>query len=48
MQAISGLRKGCEPLAYDQNGNPCLAVDEEIRRRIETKLIVAILSFDLN
>ena len=33
---------------YDQNGNPCLAVDEEIRRRIETKLIVAILSFDLN
>ena len=34
--------------SYDQNGNPCLAVDEEIRRRIETKLIVAILSFDLN
>ncbi|MFR8331695.1 MAG: helix-turn-helix domain-containing protein [Oscillospiraceae bacterium] len=32
----------------NQNGNPCLAVDEEIRRRIETKLIVAILSFDLN
>ncbi len=27
---------------------PCFAVDEEIRRRIETKLIVAILSFDLN
>ena len=34
--------------SYDQKGNPCLAVDEEIRRRIETKLIVAILSFDLN
>ena len=33
---------------YDQNGSPCLAGDEEIRRRIETKLIVAILSFDLN
>ena len=33
---------------YDQNGNPCLAVDEEIRRRIDTKLIVAILSFDLS
>ena len=33
---------------YDQNGNPCLAVDEEIRRRIETKLTIAILSFDLN
>ena len=33
---------------YDQNGNPCLAVDEEIRRRIETKLTIAILRFDLN
>lgn len=33
---------------YDQNGNPCFAVDEEIRCRIETKLTIAILSFDLN
>ncbi len=33
---------------YDRNGGPRLAVDEEIRRRIETKLIVAILRFDLN
>ena len=33
---------------YDQSGNPCLTVDEEIRRRIETKLTIAILSFDLN
>lgn len=41
--ATLSMRRGC-----DQNGNPCLAVDEEIRRRIETKLIVAILSFDLN
>ena len=41
--AALSMRRG-----YDQNGNPCLAVDEEIRRRIETKLIVAILSFDLN
>ena len=31
-----------------RTGNPCLAVDEEIRRRIETKLTIAILSFDLN
>ena len=38
--AALSMRRG-----YDQNG---LAVDEEIRRRIETKLIVAILSFDLN
>ena len=33
---------------YDQNGNHCFAVDEEIRCRIETKLTIAILSFDLN
>lgn len=33
---------------YDQNGNPCFAVDEEIRCRIETKLTIAIQSFDLN
>lgn len=41
--AALSMRRGC-----NQNGNPCFAVDEEIRRRIETKLIVAILSFDLN
>ena len=35
-------------IPYPVIANPCLAVDEEIRRRIETKLIVAILSFDLN
>ena len=41
--AALSMRRGC-----NQKGNPCFAVDEEIRRRIETKLIVAILSFDLN
>ena len=41
--AALSMRRGC-----NQNGNPCFAVNEEIRRRIETKLIVAILSFDLN
>ena len=41
--AALSMRRG-----HDQHGTPCLAVDEEIRRRIETKLIVAILSFDLN
>ena len=41
--AALSMRRSC-----NQNGNPCFAVDEEIRRRIETKLIVAILSFDLN
>lgn len=33
---------------YDANGFPCFQVDEEPRRRLETKLIVAILEFDLN
>ena len=33
---------------WNDDGNLRLDVDEEIRRRIETKLIVAILSFDLN
>ena len=41
--AAPSMRRG-----YDQNGNPCLAVDEEIRRRLETRLIMAILDFDLN
>lgn len=33
--------------SYDQNGNVCFVVDEDIRRRLETKLTIAILSFDL-
>ncbi len=31
---------------YDENGNPHLCVDEEMKRRLETKLITNILSFD--
>jgi hypothetical protein len=31
---------------YDEDGNPHLCVDEGLRRRLETKLITAILSFD--
>src|SRR5262249_21343797 len=31
---------------YDDYGNPYLRVDEGIRRRLETKLITAILRFD--
>jgi len=31
---------------YDEDGNPYLCVDEGLRRRLETKLITAILSFD--
>ena len=31
---------------YDENGNPYLCVDETLRRRLETKLITAILTFD--
>lgn len=34
--------------SYDQKGNLCFVVDEDIRRRLETKLTIAILSFDLN
>lgn len=30
---------------YDENGNPHLCVDEEMRRRLETKLIIKILAF---
>ena len=33
--------------SYDQNGNVCFIVDEDIRRRLETKLTIAILTFDL-
>ena len=32
---------------YDENGNPHLCVDEEMKRRLETKLITKILSFDV-
>jgi hypothetical protein len=31
---------------FDEYGYPHLYVDEELRRRLETKLITAILSFD--
>ena len=30
---------------YDENGVPHLCVDEEMRRRLETKLITKILDF---
>lgn len=32
---------------YDENGNSHLCVDEEMKRRLETKLITKILSFDV-
>ena len=31
---------------YDEEGNPHLCVDEGIKRRLETKLITAIISFN--
>ena len=31
---------------YDEDGTPHLCIDESLRRRLETKLITAILSFD--
>jgi hypothetical protein len=31
---------------FDEDGNPHLCVDEGLRRRLETKLITAILNFD--
>lgn len=30
---------------YDESGNPHLYVDEELKRRLETKLITKILNF---
>ena len=33
---------------YDEYGNPHLCVDEELRRRLETKLITRILTFRVN
>jgi hypothetical protein len=38
--AVLSTRKG-----YDQGGIPFLCVDEELRRRLETKLITKILAF---
>jgi len=38
----------CKRTGRDRNGNICTYVDEELRRRLETKLIIAILGFDLN
>ena len=34
--------------SYDKNGFPHSLVDEDMRRRLETKLIIAIPNFDLN
>ena len=34
--------------SYDANGFPRSQVDEDLRRRLETKLIISILGFDLN
>ncbi|MDY5095952.1 MAG: helix-turn-helix domain-containing protein, partial [Oscillospiraceae bacterium] len=31
---------------YDESGNPHLCVDEVLRRRLETKLITKILTFN--
>ena len=33
---------------YDECGNPHLCVDEDLRRRLETKLITKILTFRVN
>lgn len=38
----------CKRTGRDEHGNICIYVDEELRRRLEMKLIIAILSFDLN
>ena len=38
----------CKRTGRDENGNYCTYVDEELRRRLETKLIISILGFDLN
>ena len=34
--------------SYDLDGFPRPQVDEDLRRRLETKLIISILNFDLN
>ena len=33
---------------YDENGQPQLCIDAEMRRRLETKLITRIIGFDVN
>lgn len=33
--------------SYDAYGVPCSQVDDALRRRLETRLIIAILSFDM-
>ena len=38
----------CKRTGRDESGNYCTYVDEELRRRLETKLIISILGFDLN
>ena len=38
----------CRRTGCDKNGNYCTYVDEELRRRLETKLMISILGFDLN
>lgn len=37
----------CKRTGRDENGNYCVYVDEELRRRLETKLIISILGFKL-
>lgn len=34
--------------SYDKDGNPHTRVDEDLRWRLERKLIITILDFDLN
>lgn len=34
--------------SYDADGFPHYQVDEDLRRRLETKLIIAILRFDMS
>ena len=38
----------CRRTGYDENGNYCTYIDENLRKKLETKLIIAILGFDLN
>ena len=38
----------CKRTGRNENGNYCTYVDEELRRRLEMKLIISILGFDLN
>ena len=55
VDAINAVLKHYEPYIaalatrrlYDENGVPHLCVDEEMRRRLEIKLITKILDFDV-